>query len=198
MKRFHLLLTLGILTAVALVTPSIYNHFRTPQPPPVTHKAGDPIDQLNGVTIFHNGSFSNTSGRHRAPDGYNFGLRYQCVEFVKRYYYQHLKHPMPDTWGHAKDFFDPSVADGKLNTTRALLQFKNGSRSKPQPNDLLIFGPSDTNPYGHVAIVSKVNDKTLEIAQQNTRSSRAIIPLSTSNKVWTIDHSRALGWLRTQ
>jgi hypothetical protein len=45
---------------------------------------GQKIDSLNGVYVFYNGKVSNVSGRNKAPDGYNLGLKYQCVEFVKR------------------------------------------------------------------------------------------------------------------
>ncbi|MFA0963395.1 hypothetical protein AB9P05_16445 [Roseivirga sp. BDSF3-8] len=49
------------------------------------------------------------SGRNLTPDGYNLGLKYQCGEFMKRYYYLHLNHKMPDSYGHARDFFNPSL-----------------------------------------------------------------------------------------
>lgn len=50
---------------------------------------------------------------------YNIGLKYQCVKFVKRYYYEHLNHKMPDSYGHEKDFFDNTIADGQLNKKQA-------------------------------------------------------------------------------
>lgn len=53
-------------------------------------------------------------------DGYNVGLRYQCVEFVKRYYsLEHYAHRMPNSYGHAKDLFDPRVEDGAMNAIAA-------------------------------------------------------------------------------
>lgn len=81
------------------------------------------------------------NGRNISADGYNIGLKYQCVEFVKRYYLEHLGHKMPDTYGHAKDFFDRSLTDGMFNERRALIQYTNGSISSPQQGDLIIFAP---------------------------------------------------------
>lgn len=52
---------------------------------------GQERDRLNGVVVYHNGGVDHSSGRNLSPDGYNLGIKYQCVEFVKRYYYQHLK-----------------------------------------------------------------------------------------------------------
>jgi hypothetical protein len=103
---------------------------------------GSPMDSLDGVAVYYNGGVNQTHGRNTSPDGYNVGLRYQCVEFVKRYYLETYQHKLPDAYGNAKDFFDPLVADGELNKARALLQFKNPSRSAPQRGDLLIWGPS--------------------------------------------------------
>ncbi len=48
---------------------------------------GSIIDEFNGVAVYYNHNVGNVSGRNLAPDGYNLGLKYQCVEFVKRYYF---------------------------------------------------------------------------------------------------------------
>jgi surface antigen len=164
-----------------------------------THAIGDKIDSLNGVYVFYNGSVGNVSGRNTTADGYNLGLQYQCVEFIKRYYWQHLKHKMPDTYGHAKDFFAQNLADGRMNTTRDLLQYQNPSASAPQVNDLVVFSETDFNPYGHVAIVSKVEKDQIEIIQQNMGpfgSSRAVLALKFETGKWRIKEEDALGWLR--
>ncbi|OCG61857.1 hypothetical protein [Gilliamella sp. GillExp13] len=65
------------------------------------------------MKVYYNGSINNVRGRNIAKDGYNLGLKYQCVEFIKRYYYQRFNHKMPNSYGHAKEFFDPSIVDGK-------------------------------------------------------------------------------------
>ena len=100
-------------------------------------KVGDVVDSLDGVYVYYNGSVSHVSERHLSKDGYNLGLKYQCVEFVKRYYYQHLKHKMPDSYGHAREFYSAKFKDGEVNTKRNLVQFKNGSSSKPKVKDII-------------------------------------------------------------
>ena len=130
----------------------------------LNHQVGDVIDRHNGVAVYYNGSVRNINGRNLAPDGYNLGLKYQCVEFVKRYYYEYLHHKMPDTYGNAKDFFNESTADGERNLHRDLLQYTNPSFSKPEADDLLIFNGNRFNPYGHVAIVSKIMENQIEIS----------------------------------
>lgn len=163
------------------------------------YKFGDKIDSFNNVAVYYNGNVGNVKGRNVSKEGYNLGLKYQCVEFVKRYYYEHLNHKMPNSYGHAKDFYNPRVIDGNLNNERNLLQFTNGSKSKPKVDDLLIFDGHFLNKYGHVAIVSKVTEDEIEIIQQNPGrfgSSRETIDLRYVNNNWKLDDSSILGWLR--
>lgn len=164
-------------------------------------EVGDAVDSLNGVKVYYNGAVSHTGERHVSADGYNYGLRWQCVEFVKRYYHDYLDHKMPDTYGHAKDFFDAGLADGKLSKKRNLLQYTNGSKTRPQVNDLLVFDATAFNKYGHVAIISKVSGDEIELIQQNpgpTANSRATYALEEKNGKWTIDRNDLLGWLRKE
>lgn len=158
---------------------------------------GDTLDVFNGVYVFYNKSINNTSGRNVSDDGYNIGLKWQCVEFVKRYYFEHLNHKMPNSYGHAKDFYNSKIKDGQLNTDRNLLQFTNGSQSKPEVNDLVIFDGHLFNPYGHVAMISKVEDREIEIVQQNVgKKSRDTFDLRFEDSVWKIEANDVLGWLR--
>jgi surface antigen len=163
------------------------------------YEIGEPIDSLNHVQVFYNGSTSNVLERNTTSENYNLGLKYQCVEFVKRYYYEFLQHKMPDSYGHAKDFFNPAIADGQLNTQRNLLQFTNGSKSQPKVNDILVLDKSRTNSYGHVAIISAVEGGYIEIIQQNAgkyATSRDIMELIQEEGKWVIKNDRVLGWLR--
>jgi hypothetical protein len=163
------------------------------------NRAGQEIDSLNGVAVYYNGGVSHSEGRNLAPDGYNLGIKYQCVEFVKRYYYVRLHHKMPDAFGNARDFFRTDLPDGARNPKRDLLQFVNGSNAPPRPDDLLVFGPSLFNRYGHVAIISAAKEGEIEIVQQNPgpfRPSRERIGLRCENGHWWLENRRALGWLR--
>lgn len=165
------------------------------------YKIGDPVDSLNGVIVYYNCDVSNVSGRSITADKYNLGKKYQCVEFVKRYYYQHLNHKMPDSYGHAKDFFDTKIKDGSLNKKRNLTQYTNPSMSMPKADDLIVFAGTAFNKYGHVAIVSKVSNSEIEIIQQNpgpNGNSRVSFSLVNENNKWKVDNSRVLGWLRKE
>ena len=106
---------------------------------------------------------------------------------------------MPDSYGHAKDFFDNTLKDGQKNKKRDLTQLTNPSDTKPNVDDLLIFDGTTFNKYGHVAIVSKVTEKEIEIIQQNSgpfSKSRETFQLDYKDGKWEIKNKRILGWLR--
>jgi surface antigen len=162
---------------------------------------GDKVDSLNGVFVYYNNEVGNVLGRNTTADGYNLGLKYQCVEFVKRYYLEHLNHKMPDNYGHAKDFFEKNIADGEMSKRRNLIQYTNPSSSKPKVGDLLVFDGTVFNKYGHVAIISKVTDSKIEIIQQNpgpNGPSRETFKLKHIKEKWKIVSDKALGWLRKE
>ena len=163
-----------------------------------THQIGDSIDELENVVVFYNGSIGHIENRNVTKDGYNLGLRWQCVEFVKRFYLDFFNHKMPDSYGHAKDFFDKNLEDGKLNKTRNLIQHSNPSIAKPEKFDILIFGKTSSNDFGHVAIISEVSEVEVEIIQQNMGffgSSRERMDLVFEEGKWIIENSKVLGRL---
>lgn len=163
---------------------------------PIALSIGDKVDSFNGVYVYYNGNIGHVLERNIGKDGYNIGLKYQCVEFVKRYYYLHYKHKMPDSYGHAKDFFNKKLSDGALNQARNLRQFSSPSSSKPKVGDIVIFDGHLGNPYGHVAIVSAVSDESIEIIQQNpgpTAPSRETLFLLNKDGKYELESS--LGWL---
>lgn len=154
-------------------------------------------DSFNGVKVYSNGrNFAQSYGSHYAADGFYYGKKWQCVEFVKRYYYDYLHHKMPDGYGNAKDFWNADIKNGELNKVRNLLQFENNSTSKPEINDLVIFPFSK---YGHVAIISKVENKSVEIIQQNIYGMpRELYDLSFINGKYSVSKGerKPIGWLR--
>lgn len=189
-RRIIIVLILGILTfAFFKITSKLGYDFK--------YTEGEKIDSLNHVIVYYNGNTGNIFGRNITKDNYNLGLKYQCVEFVKRYYYEYLHHKMPNVYGNAIDFYDKDIADGQLNTQRDLNQYSNPSKSKPKINDLIILDGTFSNPYGHVAIISEVTDNEIEIIQQNVGGkSRDHFDLEFIEGKWSIDHDRVLGWLR--
>ncbi len=199
MKRTYKIALVVIIFVLLLGGVAAYYLNKSNYNPNPKYTLGQPLDSLNGVMVYYNGMVGHTDGRNTAPDGYNIGMKHQCVEFVKRYYYQRLNHKMPDAFGNAKDFFDASLTDSSFNAKRGLMQFMNGSRSKPQAEDLLIIDGHAGNPYGHVAIIAAADSNAVIIIQQNPgpfASSRDTFKLKYATSKWIIDRERVLGWLR--
>jgi hypothetical protein len=162
-------------------------------------KTGVVLDEFKGVKVYENGTVLNVEGRNTTSDGYNLGLKYQCVEFVKRYYYEVFNHKMPNSYGHAREFYNANLSDGSFNTDRGLMQFKNGSNSRPAVSDLLVYGPASFNKFGHVAIVTKVTNEAVECIAQNLghgNGTRRTYPLTHENGKYQIGEPYILGWLR--
>jgi surface antigen len=177
---------------ILLILSSIVS-FRSSNP-----KIGDVIDSYNGVNVFYNGkNYSHVNGRNTTVDGYNLGLKYQCVEFVKRYYYDYYGHKMPSSYGHARDYFDTSLPDVAYNSKRDLMQYRNVRAVPPMSGDILVYGPCESNKYGHVAIVTNVSSEHIELIQQNYGTqSRLKIPIVRYESYYTVADFCILGWLR--
>lgn len=160
---------------------------------------GNEIDEFMGVAVYYNGkNYEDNHGDNYSEDGYYYGEKWQCVEFVKRFYYEVEGHRMPDVFGNAKEYFNPAVPQGKLNYRRGLIQYRNGGNVGPQVNDLLVFTDSK---YGHVAIISAVKDDVIEIVQQNAVDcSRQLLPLSMQTGHYYIgtNGNEPAGWLRKE
>lgn len=155
-KLFGGLLTLGVIVALIIFMSSFMS----------SPKCGDVIGTFNNVSAYYNDGFNSCEeGRHKNDDGYWYGKKWQCVEFVRRYYKDALNHEMPEYWGDATDYFRNHLKSGSINKERGLIQYHNGD-TKPRVNDLLIFKNMAIG-YGHVVIVTEVTDTTVTTISQN-------------------------------
>ncbi len=175
------LLLLSSISAVAQVTP-----------------CGDQLDSAiyQGVVARSNGQFQ---GKAKSCGGRgSYGLQYQCVEYIRRFYGDALgvntKSPSPWASLNAVDFFDNAARLG-------LTAYGNGeSMIPPASGDILVFNSTTTNPYGHVAIVTDVSATTVSIIEQNwSRTGTASLGLVKQNGIYIINRRgnyEVLGWLK--
>jgi len=163
------------------------------------HQIGEVVDSYNGVSVYYNGSdYIAAHGLNYATDGYCYGQKWQCVEFVVRYYDQALRHRFPSNYGHARDFWNLTINQGEKEESRNLYQYYNDDREAPQVNDIMVFPFSK---YGHVGIITKIEQNKVEIIQQNVlRSTRAIYDIKYKNGVYSVSNAngmnKPIGWLR--
>ncbi len=158
---------------------------------------GRVVETFDGVSVYENGPvFSVSHGRHYAPDGYYFGQKWQCVEFIKRYLYEAKGHRMPDVMGHAASFYDPAVPHGGFNTRRGMTQYSADRGERPKPGDLMVFG--GVAGYGHVGIAIAVTNDFVVVAQQNKPPAREGIQMvpGADGRISFKSGLPVVGWLR--
>jgi surface antigen len=165
-------------------------------PPVDSPKVGEIVTTYRTIPVYSNGdNYTLSYGKHFSENQYYYGQKWQCVEFVKRFYHDAFNHRMPSVWGNAMGYYDPTVLHGKMNKDRGMFQFKNGGATSPQPDDLLVF---DFAPYGHVSVISAVRENEIEVVQQNIAGKpRQTYTLEKKDGLFTIvAKSKPLGWLR--
>lgn len=123
---------------------------------------GSELASYRGVAAKYNGQAQGT-GDSCANRG-SYGLQYQCVEYIKRFYSEALSFDTTQWRLNAVDFFGQASQLG-------LTAFANvESTAAPRPDDILVFGGTKNNPYGHVAIVAEVSGDSVICIEQNWSS----------------------------
>jgi len=120
--------------------------------------------EIIGITDQGVIAFSNKNSNHQANyyQGIYTGLKYECVEFVRRWLI--IVYGITfDSVDHAKDIYD-------LNhfSNIPIKKCINGS-DKISFGDLVIWtNKGEFKEHGHVAVVVKIKDNQVYIAEQNT------------------------------
>jgi surface antigen len=147
---------------------------------------GIAIGSLDGVIGYFNGEVVAKSwGDNHNGSGSYLGLKWQCVEYIRRYYDQVFNMYLGFR-GDAKAWAIASVADGAVGK-HGLQQFNyvNGFSVAPQKGDIIVFANGE---FGHVAIIGRVTTSSIEIAQQNivARGFKEIIKMTQKNSKWEL------------
>lgn len=140
-------------------------------------KIGDILGSYKGVNVYYNGP----AGNPRFP--------YQCVELIKRFFKERYKIDTSKWYGNAGQYFGTAKAKG-------LTPSPNGGSEPPSEDDILAFGGTY---YGHVAIVTGVDDHYVYFVQQNAYPWRDKLPIVNNGGKFTVKNYGSLhvqGWLR--
>ena len=74
---------------------------------------GTNLGNFNGVTVYSNGDPNYASYQNNYISGVYIGMKWQCVEYVRRYYYQTYGLDLAARHtGHAKTFWDAATRMG--------------------------------------------------------------------------------------
>jgi hypothetical protein len=107
--------------------------------------------QGQGVDVYGNG-------------GDTWGTYYQCVELPQARLYPKFGWPRVYAAGNGGAAYIPEGSPG-------LTRYNPGSGYLPVPGDLVIENPTAGNPYGHVAVVDRVEGNTIVAVEQNASNS---------------------------
>ncbi|MBZ9752662.1 CHAP domain-containing protein [Deinococcus sp. HMF7604] len=138
-------------------------------------RSGIEIGRFKGIPAHYNGPVeAETWGTSFGEGGVYYGYKWQCVEFVRRF--THLNSGKYISYkGNAGTFYKTTISDG-ATTFDGFIQNRNwdlktgqklGSKNKPKIGDILVIR---TATFGHVAIVSEVNEDSITIVQQNVET----------------------------
>ena len=169
-------------------------------PPPPCGTPGDPstyIDTLNGVIAYSND--------HGGPVGcYDpNAFKWECVEFVERYYSQRFSISLGSIPTAAQAF-------GILQKNSQFLAFPEGSTALPKAEDILVFGINVNTPFGHVAIaktdpiIQSDGSYQIPIIEQNSylthvlvMQGNAITGFRITGRLGLQNTAPIIGWVRS-
>jgi glutathionylspermidine amidase/synthetase len=136
------------------------------------------------------------------------GLRYQCVEYVRRWLILNYGISFQQIDLAYKLYTLDNVKFKNIWTNNGITYTKcpNGSNTSPKVGSVLLWNKADNYPTGHVAIVSKIYDNYIYISEQNWEDilwrkpySRKIPIKKINNKIILNDNNQynlvILGWL---
>lgn len=138
---------------------------------------------------------------HRVNGVYT-GIKWQCVEFARRWLLQHRGAVYGDV-DVAADIWDSIDQLERVGDGRAipLTAYPNGARQAPMAGDLLIYASAYLG-TGHVAVVTEVDlaARKLRVAEENYRNeawpgdyAREIDLVVQDGRYWLLD-AYLLGW----
>ena len=100
-------------------------------------------------------------------NGYFTGLKWQCVEFARRYLIITYKISFQEI-ETAEDIFRLNYFFNVHNNTLIpIKKYVNGSMVLPHVGSLLIWSKSKELKFGHVAVITSINSKYIVIREQN-------------------------------
>ncbi|NQE46372.1 Cell surface glycoprotein [ANME-1 cluster archaeon GoMg2] len=155
---------------------------------------GTQVGTYNDVIAYSNLENSYASGEYNYKDDYNTGMKWQCVEYVNRYYYVIYGQKIRIAGTNADEYYDTA-------SDRGLVAYPNSGTTSPQPGDILC---SSGGTYGHVAIVREVTADSVHVIHQNWANTAVdndkTISMSISGGHYTVSgfssNYSVQGWLR--
>ena len=107
-------------------------------------------------------------------DNVFFGIKWQCVEFARRYWYKRYGCLLGEVQLAADIWKEKNVriVPTERNRIVPLRHFENGAEIAPREGDLVIYDIHPSLHTGHVAVVVEVGDSFVRVAEQNRNNGK--------------------------
>lgn len=127
-------------------------------------------------------------------NGFYTGIKYQCVEYARRWLIQVKGYTFPEV-DHAYQIYDLPIAQ-TIKGKALLFESIPSSSIDIRAGDLVIYRKSDTFPHGHVAVVSDVDASFVYLSEQNMNKRKWKQNYSRKILKTNINDGTILGWKR--
>lgn len=131
---------------------------------------GTTVDGVQGFNCNYDHNPEETSDdyeRSSFSNGIYTGMKWQCVEFARRYWIQVFGVVLPPVSWAAHIFKIPTASRLKDYWIVPLKGLPNGGTEPPRKGDLLIYGSTPGQRVGHVAVIVDVLADVVRVAEQN-------------------------------
>ena len=177
-------------------------------PATCTTQCKTPYGDVLGVGLGDVPSYSNCNSScvvfsPNKKDGTYTGIKWQCVEYARRWLLINKGVVYGDVDIAADIWGLNYVTRVKDEKNFKMSTYPNGNENLPEIGDLIIYAKAYLK-TGHVAVISKVDpaSKTVQVIEQNYNNtkwthkySRSIPYVKNNNKFWLLD-TYLLGWKR--
>ena len=124
------------------------------------------------------------------------GIKWECVEYVRRWYIKIFNITFPSIKDAVDIWNIPYAYDPVTKKKFRFDSIMNGTNAEPVVGDILVFTQNEFYPYGHVAIITRLTQDYVYLAEQNIDDTVWNKPYSRKIKrrVDTIVDPFVLGW----
>lgn len=133
---------------------------------------GEFLGRHNGTIAYSNGNNAHVSQEyHQVIEGVSIttGMKWQCVEYARRWLIQNRKHTFLDVdFAYNIWHLSEAYSLNKQKRPARFIHCLNGLSSiRPSAGDLLIYNTKYAENTGHVAVIIDVEENLLKLAEQN-------------------------------
>lgn len=153
-----------------------------------TNFCGAELGEFGGVVAYSNGEKTGTGqGCDRSKEANKYGIAYQCVELVARYFNVKYGAPYSKTCNASdciRSFFNNYPDEFRV--------ISNSTSIQPQSGDAIFFRG---NP-GHTGIITRVTETGITFLHQNARSGQATVSFTDTGAIGSYGSLPFLGLVR--